>query len=332
MPQLVKSGRRGDFKTDCDAISSLAKMRTRQTRRVESLLRALRSPGQVLVGLPKHTQLMQEWSAIKAAKGYHGPFSRWVLSVAHFHSFPVGLPTIDWLEDLVAYLKFDAKKVASEEATCRKNYFKHQLKLDTKYASARQGFAAVRGPAHPPFTEVPALRQAQVTWYEDQGPDKVGLSVLPVKHSSPMHQLCWRPASALCLRETATASCFREVTCPRTEHSSKSTSPVLVKKLAQEFERFWAPMWQRDHDLPHDLTEWEGVTAILQKVPSRLSNLAKQPRPLLEKAYLVQTAIWPSCFFGAEGHCHSMAEVARLRGAAARAILGDHKAMPPHLA
>ena len=63
----------------------------------------------------------------------------------------------------------------------------------------------------------------------------------------------------------------------------------------------------------------------------RLTNLAKQPRPMLEKAYLVQTAVWPSCFYGAEGHCHSLSEIARVRSAASKAILGDHNAASPFL-
>ena len=70
----------------------------------------------------------------------------------------------------------------------------------------------------------------------------------------------------------------------------------------------------------------------LQHGFDRLNNLSRQPRPLLEKAYLVQTAVWPSCLYGAEGHCHSLAELARLRGAATKALLGDHKNTSPFLA
>ena len=163
--QLTRPGRQGDFNTDCEALSNLARMKTRQARKAESLLRSMRSSNNAPLSAAKQTQLLQEWKAIKAARGYQGPFPQWFLT------FPCGLPTIDWLEDLVAYLKFNANNLA-HEASCRRKRFKHQLQLDAKYASARQGYAAVRGSAHPPFTEVPAHRQAQVNWVEDQGPQQ----------------------------------------------------------------------------------------------------------------------------------------------------------------
>ena len=46
----------------------------------------------------------------------------------------------------------------------------------------------------------------------------------------------------------------------------------------------------------------------------------------------MQTSVWPSTFHGAEGHAHSLAEVSRLRTAAAYALIGEHKAMSPFLA
>ena len=72
--------------------------------------------------------------------------------------------------------------------------------------------------------------------------------------------------------------------------------------------------------------------ARLQEGQDRLRRLAKQPRPLLERALIIQTSVWPSTFWGAEGHCHSCAEVASLRSAAAYALIGEHKTMSPLLA
>ena len=44
----------------------------------------------------------------------------------------------------------------------------------------------------------------------------------------------------------------------------------LARELADEFERYWAPMWQRDSGTPQiqTLSNWEGVQQILGKVPS----------------------------------------------------------------
>ena len=55
----------------------------------------------------------------------------------------------------------------------------------------------------------------------------------------------------------------------------------------------------------------------LQEGHERLRRLANQPRQLLERATLIQSSVWPATFWGAEGHCHSCAEIASLRSSAA---------------
>ena len=63
----------------------------------------------------------------------------------------------------------------------------------------------------------------------------------------------------------------------------------------------------------------------------RLGRLQQQPRPALNKAHLVQASVWPACLFGSEGHVHTAGEFQKLRGAAARAIVGPYKVLSPHL-
>ena len=70
----------------------------------------------------------------------------------------------------------------------------------------------------------------------------------------------------------------------------------------------------------------------LQEGHDRLDRLRQQPRTVLNKARLVQTGIWTQCLYGSEGHSHSLQELVQLRGKAARAIVGQHKIMSPHLA
>ena len=64
----------------------------------------------------------------------------------------------------------------------------------------------------------------------------------------------------------------------------------------------------------------------------RLRQLQGMCRPLLCKARLIQSSIWPATFYGMEASAISTAAVQGLRSAAAHAMLGDHSAMSPILA
>ena len=58
----------------------------------------------------------------------------------------------------------------------------------------------------------------------------------------------------------------------------------------------------------------------LQEGLRRLDELAKQPRPPSNKAYLIQAGIWPQCFYAQEGRALSEKQVATFRSKAAKAL------------
>ena len=63
-----------------------------------------------------------------------------------------------------------------------------------------------------------------------------------------------------------------------------------------------------------------------------IERLRQLPRPVKDKAALLQRSIWPACLFGSEGHVHTIADFQLLRGKASRAVFGNHPVMSPHLA
>ena len=99
--QCARPSRAGDFAPDHDATTVLARMKVRQVRRVESLLRACRSRERNGQSTAQDAQLISEWSAVKAARGYPPCFSSWILRTAHFVTFPVQVPPVSWLEDVL---------------------------------------------------------------------------------------------------------------------------------------------------------------------------------------------------------------------------------------
>ena len=265
--QCARPSREGDFEPDCDATSVLTRMKVRQVRRVESVLRVCRSrynAGRSLFCTP---QLSLEWAAILNAKGYPPHFSTWVLRTAHFTHFPCELPTIDYLEDLLAYLKFDCNAQVAQEQAMRKDKFKLAVELDSQLGAARQGFAAVRGPSHPPFVEVPVSREAFVVHFESQGPEQCWYTVpTPVDFYVQAHaQLEGHPCKILEVdhdRILVQGPDLPHAGCLLQEHVASTTD-----ELSQEFTSFWSPMWNRDPEPGVDPQLWDKVLETLHNVP-----------------------------------------------------------------
>ena len=64
----------------------------------------------------------------------------------------------------------------------------------------------------------------------------------------------------------------------------------------------------------------------------KLDRLHEQPRPVTEKASMVQRGVWPSALYGSESHCHCTTFFQKLRGRASLAIVGRSKIASPFLA
>ena len=117
------------------------------------------APCQRATGQP---QLYAEWQAILRGKGYGMPFPRWLLGIAHFHHVPYGLPTQDFLEDVVQYVKFDCEALARAEARERRARFQFTQEMDRRHKSSAALFSSVRGPPNPPFAHTPHTATARV--------------------------------------------------------------------------------------------------------------------------------------------------------------------------
>ncbi|CAE7397534.1 unnamed protein product [Symbiodinium sp. CCMP2592] len=75
-----------------------------------------------------------------------------------------------------------------------------------------------------------------------------------------------------------------------------------------------------------------GFTDRTEDAIARLGKLAKDPQSLKLKARVLQGGIWPFLFFGTEGLSPCLTSMQKLRGHAARALVGNHHTVSPHAA
>ena len=266
--QCARPSRAGDFEPDYDATTVLARMKVRQVRRVESLLRAYRSCQRAGRNAAQSGQLNQEWGAISTAKGYPPCFATWVLRTAHFISFPADFPSISWLEDLLAYLRFDCNALIAQELSMRKDKFKLAVKLDSQFGAARQGFAAVRGPSHPPFLEVPVTREASVVKFETQGPEQCWYTLHKPVDFFPQAIAKIGDVPCRVLEVDQDRVLLQGGDLPHSGTIQQEHIACTSSELSQEFTTYWTSMWARDPPPGSETSRWAAAMQTVESMPS----------------------------------------------------------------
>ena len=288
LPCVVRPARAGAYTPDEEVTSVLGHLKVRQVRRVQTLLSGLRKVERLGPSAPASLtkQLEHEWGAITRAKGYPPSFPVWVLQVAHFTVFPAQLPTTDWVDDLAQYLRFDADAMVKQQAKLRTSKFRLAVNLDGAIGSSKAGFAAMRGPAHPPFTEVP---------------HEVSFSTRQVRKLDSATAFSVPDSLCPCCPGEATiagVSCQVVHVAPSEVHVEGNDLPqegvfhqsfvaCNSKELQNAFADFWNQLWRRDQGPASQSTDaWPDFVALLQQhgVPSAQLDLDPFDPELWSKA------------------------------------------------
>ena len=293
----LPAGRQGDYNPPDEALSMRSRLKVKQVRRLQAFLRHLCKARQTCnesVGTTT-CSLIREWHAICGARGFPPSFEQWLLRVACFHEFYLhlvsrsgitaqqvlaSLPAADWLEDVLAYVRFDCEAVIRQEAAARKQFSKFCHQQDSE-SGLRQGYAGLRPKANPPFTAIP-VDECQPATLTCCAGDGWGLYRLP----SPEFFRSNCPAFA----DGSPAEVGRLQT--DEVHGSRLWVRVPSRPLAQEFQLrqetdaasprelqrcfadFWAPIWNRDKGASRtDLASWEDFLSTLPECPTEARAL-----------------------------------------------------------
>ena len=268
-----RPGRAGDFNPPWEAVTVVARQRTRQVRRLETYLRNLSS--HLLRGSPatgQHT-LVRQWQAICSAGGYAPNFVQWTLSVAHFQFFPMTSPALEWVRDLLGYVQFDCKAELQLQARRRNSLFKLRVQQDEAVGS-KKGFESLRRQAHPPITSLPVCEEQPLSKSHDVRPGEAayhcscpaafhfahavvddGLSV-EVKAVIPDPDVPGTQLLVVSFPDAAPDSC----------QLRQETAAVTPATLCRKFTESWFPIWNRDSRVDStDVFRW---TSFLQNLPA----------------------------------------------------------------
>ena len=225
-------------------------------------------------------------------------FEHWLLGIACFSEFYVdcsttllshgpqvqltlqSLPESSWLEDVLAYVRFDCEAVVRQEAEARKLFSKYCRNLDSA-TGLSQGYSGLRPKANPPFTAIP-VDERQTATLTCCARDGWGLYRLPAAEF-------FRPACPAFADQSPA-----EIGSAQTDdvHGTRLWIRVPSRPLAQEFQLhqvtdaasprelqrcftdFWAPIWNRDKGASRsDLSYWEEFLSSLPECPQAAQGL-----------------------------------------------------------
>eukprot|EP00438_Fugacium_kawagutii_P034630 Skav223586 [mRNA] locus=scaffold689:194848:199374:+ [translate_table: standard] len=156
-PMSVPMGKHGGYNPPCEIVGIKSKQKTRQVRRISSLLRAMSSRN-ANHACPK---LLHEWTVIRKAAGYGNRWDHWILAFEPISHIPCGLPDCDMVNTMLQITKTDCDMFCNQEFYQRRKFFEYKIKIDIQDNFSKGSYAILRKKEQSILHEVPCVREAQ---------------------------------------------------------------------------------------------------------------------------------------------------------------------------
>ena len=265
----VKSDRHGGFSPSEEVFHLNTRLKVRQTRRIKSLIRRLKSLPLSYQSDPTCANSLEdarkEWKAILNAKGYGTSWRKWILSFEAMPCLSMDLPELDVILMADQITEHDCVHACRAEAKARSDKFKCHLIIDQKDDFCKTSYKLVRAKQADTLSEVPVQWNIQAKLLRS----RVGnTAILLETHKDiPGHaQLKFGEAELQFLAQDGKKIFFRHLdgVLPPFGNLAVSFTAITPQEVANEFADFWSPMWLRDRrsEQFHDDT-WQPFLDVL---------------------------------------------------------------------
>ena len=282
LPSPARPARHGDYNPPAEVMTVVGRAKVKQVRRLRTFAAGLAKARRCGAWTPSVlSQLEAEWAAIKRGQGYGSSFAQWLLRVAHFEVFWEAWPPAAWLEDVVAYVAYDADLLARAEAKRTAKLREYRANQDAICNHAKGHFAALRDPMRPPITSIPKTECQQAVKVQDVA-DAVATYRLPCPQAYTTALPTTADGETVQLQGVVHLPDELEVlqidfqgrvppaTCSLQQVTEASTGPDLHRA----FFEYWAPIWLRDTAADnHQVQPWADFLQHLPPVPSEAASL-----------------------------------------------------------
>ena len=180
---VAKASNRG-YEPCAEALSTKARQKVRQVRRLESLNRQLKSLQRtgVLPTAQQNFQIATLWKSIFHAAGYGNEWYRWILGHECVFTLCLQAPTLEDLDLFHAITKHDADAFCKSEELRRNRTVKLVMQNDIKHGSYKLHHQMIKAEACPPLVEFPTQASCEYSLTR-QLKGQLKLIVLPASGS-----------------------------------------------------------------------------------------------------------------------------------------------------
>ena len=268
----VKSDRHGGFSPPEEVFHLNTRLKVRQTRRIKSLIRRLKSLPLDFQNDPVCARSLEdakkEWKAILHAKGYGTSWWKWILSFEAMPCLSFELPGLDDILMADQITEHDCVHACRAEAKARSDKFRSHLIIDQNDDFCKTSYKLVRAKQVETLSEVPVQWNLQAKLLRS----RVGKTAIQLESHKdiPEHaRLKFEDAELQFIAQDGMKIYFRHLkgVLPTVGNLSVSFTAITPQEVANEFADFWSPMWLRDKRTEQfDETSWHPFLDVLSRV------------------------------------------------------------------
>ena len=239
-----------DISHPCSEVFSCKnKQKVRQVRRIKSLLRALKSHCNRynLASVHHDQQLINEWQAIRSARGYGHRWDNWILAFDLIPYIPCDLPEYNYLELMGQITEWDCNSSCQYETTQRRANFQSQIKIDNDENFGKLTYRILKAKSNISLDEVPYQISTMATLLRStKGHQQIKIDEF---HPFPKGSHLFFGEATIQVIEQCHCVVSFHVICGVVPAQARLIIPKIAissEEIAGEFRRFWEPMWLRD--------------------------------------------------------------------------------------
>ena len=265
-------GSKGVFSPNSECFSVKSRQKTRQVRRIQSLILILKKNDIVNLNADRVHSILQEWSRIRLAPGYGRSWGRWILSFEIVEFVPFALPSIDWLENAKVITELDAQNHAFIESSNRARATKFRVALDVSEGYSKYTYRFLRKPANPTLNDI------AVTWRFDAQLLRIDKHAPKVRVNVSKPWQIGAPASfgsceVLILNVDGLCVSLQVVSgiLPAKAELVQHSFAYSPQHVAAAFRDFWSPYWLRENqEEQFSDVSWNPVIQTLHDLPQNI--------------------------------------------------------------
>ena len=268
----------GGYNPNTLAFTDVAKQKTKQVRRIESLMRSIQNMQKQGI-YPSYQNFLQwknEWLVIRQAKGYGKSWETWILAYEAIGAIPSLVPDLEFLHDVLQITRHDCEATCKLEEKRRRDAIQLKVKFDRSDNYLRNTYAVLRESNFSSITHAQIAKETEAVLCRSQA-GKIHVRIVgELIHFSRERELYFGD----CIMELLTQK-DRMLTLVHT--SGKVPEHAKIKQinfactqpeLCDAFQNFWSNFWNREKYSEQEEDEpWNDIHDILEESKPELPEI-----------------------------------------------------------